>query len=521
MPYENSNQPWGPSQSPIPVPPFPSHPQRSSSVAEQQQQQQLHFQKTSNVAIPQTETTSKSGMTIVENLASPFYNQSEFLHRDPLLFPSVYDETGSPRLPRNNSSTQLFSLVHGRSSEGIPLSLSREGLNTPTSTRIAATGSTSTGHDEDFSSEQYLARVLPSFEFEDLVVEDITNLPPSAALDQASTPAYNIAKSQETINTSLIPSGALTSGTNNPVSTTNTSAVNTAPEQYPFYVVLKHKPRGSKGQWQNIEPGERIRVDKRKGKIVQLSIKTTVPLDSSWNVDTGVKVNLLDLRSPYYVFEEELPPVATGPTVRPVETSEEKKQFGPNASIREIHLKVRMGSISKKQMFHVSLLQGGVVVASGKTIEFCSDDNGKLYTPVGRKRRKPRKEEEEAEAEVEAEEQHEEEAAAPNPPAKQMVLHSQPENLPLSMDSSARTKPFILDAFGGPPPSVEAFFQNISSSSPQTSLFSSPNSPYEARDSEAVSAKRQRLSNNNNNNISQPQHHHHLRSMAHQNHSNE
>jgi len=150
------------------------------------------------VANPQTETASKSGMTIVENLASPFYNQTEFLHRDPLLFPSVYDETGSPRMPRNNSSSQLFSFVHGRSSEGIPLSLSREGLNTPTSIRVSTTGTTTsaTGHDEDFSSEQYLARVLPSFEFEDLVVEDISNLPPSAALDQASSNAYNIAKSQ-------------------------------------------------------------------------------------------------------------------------------------------------------------------------------------------------------------------------------------------------------------------------------------------------------------------------------------
>jgi len=175
-----------------------------------------------------------------------------------------------------------------------------------------------------------------------------------------------------------------------------------------------------------------------------------------------------------------------------------------------------MGSISKKQMFHVSLLQGGVVVASGKTIEFCSDDNGKLYTPVGRKRRKARKEEEEEEEEEEAEEAEEEarQEEVSSTHSKQMTLHSQPqEALPLSMDTSSRAKPFLLDAFGGPPPSVEAFFQNISTSSPQTSLFSSPGSPYEARDSEAVSAKRQRLSSNNHNN-SQPHHHHHLRSMS-------
>lgn len=425
-------------------------------------------------------------MTYVENYTAPFYGQTEFqLHpsRDPILF-SSYDQTNqSPRLPRNDSNSQLFSMAQMKSEQQ----------------HNRQPGEGAQG-EEDFSSEQFLARSgMPSFDFGDIVVDDLGNIVEHNLPVLNVHVPVNMNEEQQRAST--------TTHANHPAPPTDGNSRMVA--------ILRHKPRGSKGMWQCIEPGERIRVDKRKGKIVQLLVKTSLPqVTQNWSSEGyQFKVHLLDLRSPYYVFEEELTPTPTGPVIHPAETDDERETFGPNATIKEIQLRVRMGSISKKQIFQVSLVHNGATIATARTIQFCSDDNGKLYTPVGRKRRRGSVSSAKTEEEEEEEENREEEDSTPQPVQPQHHHHhhhvqqqQQPQSQPLPQSITERAALLLksrddllntgspmmtrskqqslqLDAFGGPSPSIELFLQNLAAT---------PIPDYQAKDSQEVSAKRMR-----------------------------
>jgi hypothetical protein len=68
-------------------------------------------------------------------------------------------------------------------------------------------------------------------------------------------------------------------------------------------VYVQHKPRGSKGVWQNVEPCQRLRVTKGKGKRLKLEILVndptlpSGPLSDKYRVDKIVVV-LKDLENP-------------------------------------------------------------------------------------------------------------------------------------------------------------------------------------------------------------------------------
>lgn len=539
-------------------------------------------------------------MTFVENYSStPFYGQTDFQQQllnnptrgDPILFPSSSSSIdsfvtqvsmSSPRLlPRNDSNNQLFSLAQLKTEQPQQTpqltqqpqeSLPHHQLHSLTSSvgslllqhQQQQNEAKGNNEEQDFSSEQFLARGLPSFDFGDIVVDELGNLVEhnlasvlpnnnnnpttqrEAVLRHPSSASSSASSTSDLSNSGEINFTATPVNTNSHSSysedNSNNTSNNITGTSGRMIAILRHKPRGSKGQWQCIEPGERIRVDKRKGKIVQLLVKTSLPhVTQNWSAEGyQFKVQLLDLRSPYYIFEEELPPTPTGPTIHPPESDEEKTTFGPNATIKEIQLRVRMGSISKKQMFQVSLVynNGGnnnnsvTTIATARTIQFCSDDNGKLYTPVGRKRRrsissasKGEEDEEDEEEESEALMQYNNREDFEAPPPELLPIASpavsstaipapyvksqdvvishhhhqqqQPQPQPQLQQTMYPTRGKVaspalsastnntgnFDAFGGPSPSIELFLQNLAAA---------PIPDYQARDSEQVTAKRLR-----------------------------
>lgn len=55
-------------------------------------------------------------------------------------------------------------------------------------------------------------------------------------------------------------------------------------------VSLSHKPRGSKGVWQKVVQGDKLRVTKGKGKRLKLEARTAYEFDQA-----SVQVQLIDL----------------------------------------------------------------------------------------------------------------------------------------------------------------------------------------------------------------------------------
>jgi hypothetical protein len=138
-------------------------------------------------------------------------------------------------------------------------------------------------------------------------------------------------------------------------------------------ITLLQKRRGNGGLWQPLAQDERIRVDKIKGKLVKLIVKSNSNnlSEKEWDV----QLYLIDKAHP----EQPIHP-GDGFTIeqpaRPV-------KGGMEANCREFKLKLT--KISKNQYFFVSATKLGLSL-SGYSLEFRSDDNGKVLTSKKRYR---------------------------------------------------------------------------------------------------------------------------------------
>jgi len=143
-------------------------------------------------------------------------------------------------------------------------------------------------------------------------------------------------------------------------------------------VVVLQKKRGNGGICQPIQQGERIRVDKTKGKLVKLLVKSNgLPVnfaDNSWNLQPF----LVDNARPDVMI-----PQGEGFAIAPSRptkgaTDETAKEF-----------KLKLTKISKSQYFYVSATKHSecnTQQLSGRSLEFRSDDNGKVMNPKKRTR---------------------------------------------------------------------------------------------------------------------------------------
>lgn len=140
-------------------------------------------------------------------------------------------------------------------------------------------------------------------------------------------------------------------------------------------VIVLQKKRGNGGVWQQIQQGERIRVDKTKGKLVKVLVKSAIaaPInfaDSSLNV----QLFLVDNARP-----EVMIPQGEGFTIVPSRPT----KGAADESSKEFKLKLT--KISKSQFFYVTANKLGEQLR-GRSLEFRSDDNGKVMNPKKRSR---------------------------------------------------------------------------------------------------------------------------------------
>lgn len=139
-------------------------------------------------------------------------------------------------------------------------------------------------------------------------------------------------------------------------------------------VIVLQKKRGNGGVWQQIQQGERIRVDKTKGKLVKVLVKSaTTPInfaDSSLNT----QLFLVDNARP-----EVMIPQGEGFTIVPSRPT----KGAADESSKEFKLKLT--KISKSQFFYVTANKLGEQLC-GRSLEFRSDDNGKVMNPKKRSR---------------------------------------------------------------------------------------------------------------------------------------
>jgi len=173
--------------------------------------------------------------------------------------------------------------------------------------------------------------------------------------------------------------------------------------QNSFIVEVRHKPRGSKGTWMPILRGQRIRVDKRKGKLMELNIKFPVTHDLNQDPDffprTNIRIFLDDgtqnISPSSSSFHNDLPPSVTtkstqelfseiqlGPTTIASLTREEK---GLGCFFVQVQIRVRISTISRKQSFIVSMnnfISNSSPLCYAQSIEFSSDDNGRPHDPL-------------------------------------------------------------------------------------------------------------------------------------------
>jgi hypothetical protein len=137
-------------------------------------------------------------------------------------------------------------------------------------------------------------------------------------------------------------------------------------------LVLSQKRRGSGGQWQNIAPNERIRVDKSKGKLVRLDVKCDKANigEDGWTF----QVFLVDKARPEIPIQH-----GDGFTIEPARPA----KGAVDLSSKEFKLKLT--TIGKSQYFLVTVKRGNVQF-TGTSLEFRSDDNGKVLNPKKRAR---------------------------------------------------------------------------------------------------------------------------------------
>ncbi|PRP81458.1 cell wall surface anchor family protein [Planoprotostelium fungivorum] len=119
-------------------------------------------------------------------------------------------------------------------------------------------------------------------------------------------------------------------------------------------VILLHKPRGSQGVWQPIPPGAGLRVTRGKGKRLKVQIKTNI----QFNKD-AVDIVLHDLMTT-------------------VSTKEgfEVQQTSDIDSPYMTELELKLSKYFKRCQFIVTI-QTSLGPQKGRTIEFCSHNNGK------------------------------------------------------------------------------------------------------------------------------------------------
>jgi len=150
-------------------------------------------------------------------------------------------------------------------------------------------------------------------------------------------------------------------------------------------VSLKHKPRGSRGLWKTITEGERIRVDTRKGKLVQLMLRSNSTCLASLMCD--ITVRLVDLvPSKPQTDNAEIPQTFTVINAKKLFDEQSDNCIGSEAL-----LKLKLSHLSKKQKFVVTIrsrpsLTPETFLATGSSPDFSSDDNGKVYCPKSSKR---------------------------------------------------------------------------------------------------------------------------------------
>jgi len=135
-------------------------------------------------------------------------------------------------------------------------------------------------------------------------------------------------------------------------------------------VSVYQKKRGSGGVWQLINTGERIRVDKIKGKLIKLVVKeanNTNLID--WSDQTlTVDLRLIDVAHPGNLAKEG----SEGFTIE-----QPNRSATPNLTFQGREFKLKLRSWYKSQFFLVTVTQGNFV-CKGMSIEFGSDDNGKV-----------------------------------------------------------------------------------------------------------------------------------------------
>lgn len=144
-----------------------------------------------------------------------------------------------------------------------------------------------------------------------------------------------------------------------------------AQESPELNIVLYQKRRGTGGLWQPVTQGERIRVDKSKGKLVRLYVKSKANIgEEGWTF----QIYLVDKARPEMPIQ-----AGDGFTIEPSRPA--KGAVDPTGK----EFKLKLTKISKNQYFLVTAKCGNVEL-SGCSLEFRSDDNGKVLNSKKRPR---------------------------------------------------------------------------------------------------------------------------------------
>jgi len=145
------------------------------------------------------------------------------------------------------------------------------------------------------------------------------------------------------------------------------------PVNHDLNLTLYQKRRGTGGVWQPVVQNERIRVDKSKGKLVRLYVKS----DKANNIGEDgwtFQIYLVDKARPEIPIQQ-----GDGFTIEPARPSKGSvDQTGKE-------FKLKLTKISRDQYFLVTVSRGNVQL-TGTTLEFRSDDNGKVLNPKKRSR---------------------------------------------------------------------------------------------------------------------------------------
>jgi hypothetical protein len=135
---------------------------------------------------------------------------------------------------------------------------------------------------------------------------------------------------------------------------------------------ISQKKRGTGGRWELIAQNERIRVDKNKGKLVRVYVKSEKANigEEGWTF----QIYLVDKARPEIPIQQ-----GDGFSIEPARPT--KGSVDPRGK----EFKLKLNKISRSQYFLVTAKRGNVQF-TGTTLEFRSDDNGKVLNPKKRSR---------------------------------------------------------------------------------------------------------------------------------------